>query len=65
VNVLSTRYVQLVYGRQLQQQHEQAAGDPLDVASMTIEQRAALKRRIRRVAPIPYPRGRDREAGTP
>jgi hypothetical protein len=40
-------YVQLVYGRQLQQQaDEQAAGDELDVASMTREERDALKRRL-------------------
>jgi hypothetical protein len=41
-------YVQLVYGRQLQQKEdEQSTGsDPLDIASMTREQRDALKRRI-------------------
>jgi hypothetical protein len=41
-------YVQLVYGRQLQQKEdEQPTGrDPLDIASMTREQRDALKRRI-------------------
>jgi hypothetical protein len=38
-------YVQLVYGRQLQQTDEQPA-DPLDVSAMTREQRDALKRRI-------------------
>lgn len=40
-------YVQLVYGRQLQQPaDEQPATDPLDVASMTREQRDQLKRRL-------------------
>jgi hypothetical protein len=41
-------YVQLVYGRQLQQKEdEQPAGsDPLDIASMTREQRDKLKRRL-------------------
>jgi hypothetical protein len=40
-------YVQLVYGRQLQQPaDESASADPLDVSSMTREQRNALKRRI-------------------
>jgi hypothetical protein len=41
-------YVQLVYGRQLQQQlDEQPADvDSLDVASMTREQRDKLKRRL-------------------
>jgi hypothetical protein len=41
-------YVQLVYGRQLQQQlDEQPADvDPLDVASMTREQRDELKRKL-------------------
>ena len=41
-------YVQLVYGRQLQQRlDEQPADvDPLDVASMTREQRDALKRHL-------------------
>jgi hypothetical protein len=40
-------YVQLVYGRQLQQpKDEQQSSDPLDVASMSREERDALKRRI-------------------
>lgn len=41
-------YVQLVYGRQLQQKEdEQPTGsDPLDIASMTREQRDALKRKL-------------------
>ena len=41
-------YVQLVYGRQLQQKEdEQPTGsDPLDIASMTREQRDKLKRRL-------------------
>jgi hypothetical protein len=39
-------YVQLVYGRQLQQPKDEQPADPLDVASMTREQRDALKRRI-------------------
>jgi hypothetical protein len=40
-------YVALVYGRQLQQKEdEQPSTDPLDVASMTREERDALKRRL-------------------
>jgi hypothetical protein len=41
-------YVQLVYGRQLQQKEdEQPTGsDPLDIASMTREQRDKLKRTL-------------------
>ena len=39
-------YVQLVYGRQLQQPADERPADPLDVASMTREERDALKRRI-------------------
>jgi hypothetical protein len=39
-------YVQLVYGRQLQQPEDEQPADPLDVSSMTREQRDALKRRI-------------------
>jgi hypothetical protein len=41
-------YVQLVYGRQLQQKEdEQPTGsDPLDIASMTREQRDKLKRKL-------------------
>jgi hypothetical protein len=35
-----------VYGRQLQQPEGEQPADPLDVASMTREQRDALKRRI-------------------
>jgi hypothetical protein len=39
-------YVQLVYGRQLQQPADEAVSpDPLDVSAMTREQRDALKRR--------------------
>jgi hypothetical protein len=40
-------YVRLVYGRQLEQPSDEAtSADPLDVASMTREERDALKRRI-------------------
>jgi hypothetical protein len=39
-------YVQLVYGRQLQQPADETPAEPLDVASMSPEQRDALKRRI-------------------
>ena len=39
-------YVQLVYGRQLQQPADEAPSDPRDVCAMTREQRDALKRRI-------------------
>ena len=40
-------YVQLVYGSQLQRPaDEETLDDPLDVASMTIEQRNRLKRRL-------------------
>jgi hypothetical protein len=40
-------YVQLVYGRQLQQPvDEQPSEDPIDVSAMTREQRDAFKRRI-------------------
>jgi hypothetical protein len=46
-------YVQLVYGRQLQQPMDEQPADPLDVSAMTREQRDALKRRIS--APPPYP----------
>jgi hypothetical protein len=35
-----------VYGRQLQQPKDEQTSDPLDVASMTREERDALKRRI-------------------
>jgi hypothetical protein len=38
--------LQLVYGRQLQQPTDEQTSDPLDVASMTREERDALKRRI-------------------
>jgi hypothetical protein len=38
--------VQLVYGCQLQQPADELPADPLDVSSMTREQRDALKRRI-------------------
>jgi hypothetical protein len=41
------RYVQLVYGSQLQRpQDEETFEDPIGVASMTIEQRARFKRRL-------------------
>ncbi len=40
-------YVQLVYGRQLQQPEDEAPSeDPLDVSRMTREEREALKRRL-------------------
>jgi hypothetical protein len=39
-------YVQLVYGRQLQQPVDEVPADPLDVSAMTREQRNALKRRL-------------------
>jgi hypothetical protein len=40
-------YVQLVYGRQLQQPADEAVSpDPLDISAMTREERDALKRRI-------------------
>jgi hypothetical protein len=40
-------YVQLVYGRQLQQPADETSSPhPLDVSAMTREQRDALKRRI-------------------
>jgi hypothetical protein len=40
-------WIALVYGRQLQKpDDEQPATDPLDVASMTREERDALKRRL-------------------
>jgi hypothetical protein len=40
-------YVQLVYGRQLQQPVDESAyADPLDVSAMSREERDALKRRI-------------------
>jgi hypothetical protein len=39
-------YVQLVYGRQLQQPMDEQPADPLDVASMSREERDAMKRRI-------------------
>ena len=40
-------YVQLVYGRQLQQPaDEKQSSDPLDVSAMTRDERDALKRRI-------------------
>jgi hypothetical protein len=39
-------YVQLVYGRQLQQPMDEQPADPLDVSTMTRDQRDALKRRI-------------------
>jgi hypothetical protein len=40
-------YVQLVYGRQLQQPPDETSSpDPVDVSAMTRERRDALKRRI-------------------
>jgi hypothetical protein len=39
-------YVQLVYGRQLQQPADEQPVDPLDVSSMTIEQRDRFKRSL-------------------
>ncbi len=39
-------YVQLVYGRQLQQPEDERPADPLDVSAMTREQRDAPKRRL-------------------
>ena len=39
-------YVQLVYGRQLQQPKDEQPADPLDVSAMTREERQALKQRI-------------------
>jgi hypothetical protein len=43
---VAVSYVQLVYGRQLQQPADEQPADPLDVSAMTREQRDALKRRI-------------------
>jgi len=43
---VAVAYVQLVYGRQLQQPVDEQPADPLDVSAMTREQRDALKRRI-------------------
>jgi hypothetical protein len=44
---VAVSYVQLVYGRQLQQPSDEAtSADPLDVASMIREERDALKQRI-------------------
>jgi hypothetical protein len=44
---IAVSYVQLVYGRQLQQPADEATqADPLDVASMSRVERDALKRRI-------------------
>jgi hypothetical protein len=42
---VAVSYVQLVYGRQLQQPKDEDASDPLDVASLSREERDALKRR--------------------
>jgi hypothetical protein len=39
-------YVQLVYGRQLQQREDEQPADPLDVSAITREQRDALQSRI-------------------
>lgn len=44
---VAVSYVQLVYGRQLQKpDDEKPAVDPLDVASLTREEREALKRKL-------------------
>jgi hypothetical protein len=45
---VAVSYVQLVYGRQLQQAEDEKPtdGDALDVASMTREEREALKRKL-------------------
>ena len=43
---VAVAYVRLVYGRQFQQPADEQPADPLDVASMTREQRDALMRRI-------------------
>jgi hypothetical protein len=43
---VAVSYVQLVYGRQLQQPEDEQPADPLNVSQMTREQRNALKRRI-------------------
>jgi hypothetical protein len=43
---VAVSYVQLVCGRQLQQPDDELPADPLDVSTMTREQRDALKRRI-------------------
>ena len=44
---VAVSYVQLVYGRQLQQPSDEArTEDPLDVSRMSREERNALKRRI-------------------
>jgi len=53
-------YVQLVYGRQLQQAEDEqpTASDPLDIASMTREQRDKLKRRLLTQHPPPRRRAR-------
>jgi hypothetical protein len=57
-------YVQLVYGRQLQQPADETPADPLDVASMSPEQRDALKRRILAQHPhlVQQLRGEDMQA---
>jgi hypothetical protein len=43
---VAVSYLQLVYGRQLQQPADEAPSDPLKVSAMMREQRDALKRRI-------------------
>lgn len=44
---VAVSYVQLVYGRQLQQPVDEVQpDDPLDVSAMTREQRDALKRKL-------------------
>jgi hypothetical protein len=44
---VAIQHVQLVYGRQLQQPRDESEpARPLDVASMSREERDALKRRI-------------------
>ena len=39
-------YVQLVYGRQLQQPVDEQPADPLDVSAMTREERERMKARL-------------------
>ena len=39
-------YVQLVYGRQLQQPEDEQPADPLDVSRMTREKRERMKARL-------------------
>jgi hypothetical protein len=58
-------YVQLVYGRQLQQPMDEQPADPLDVSAMTKEQRDALKRRILAQHPHLVSRLRGEDIGEP